>query len=93
MPAWGIPISPGTDPPNSSKAKQGMAVIVEITHCQHKYTDWATQPFTAGKSRTVDDSQSAFFYYYSHPFSLIILPFWQASLPCSFCDAFSPLIS
>lgn len=56
MPAWGIPISPGTDPPNSSKAKQGMAVIVEIPHCQHKYTDWTIQPFTAGKSWTVDDS-------------------------------------
>lgn len=62
MPAWGIPISPGTDSPHSSKAKQSMAVIVEITHCQHKYTDWAIQPFTAGKSQTVDDSQSAFFF-------------------------------
>lgn len=62
MPAWGIPISPGTDPPHSSKAKQSMAVIVGITHCQHKYTDWTIQPFTAGKSQTVDDSQSAFFF-------------------------------
>lgn len=33
---------------------------------------------------------SIFFFYYSHPFSLISLSFWQASLPCSFCDTFPP---
>lgn len=61
MPAWGIPISPGTDPPNSSKAKQGTAVIAEISHCQHKYTAWTIQPFRAGKAWTMDDSESPFF--------------------------------
>lgn len=90
MPAWGIPISPGTDPPNSSKAKQGTAVIAEISHCQHKYTAWTIQPFRAGKAWTMHDSQSALSFYYSHPFSLIIPSLWQAALPCSFCDTFLP---
>lgn len=68
MPAWGIPISPGTDPPNSSKAKQGTVVIAEISHCQHKYTAWTIQPFTAGKSQAVDVSQSAFCLLLQPPF-------------------------
>lgn len=72
--------NPGTDPPSSSKAKQGMAVTAETTHCQHKYTHWTIQPLTAGKSRAVDVSQSAFFFYYSHPFSFII-PFFRSRTP------------
>lgn len=58
--ARGTPVSPDADPPESSKAQHGTAVTGAIPHCQHKPTDQTVQHFTAGKSRAVDDSQSAF---------------------------------
>lgn len=67
-----------------------MAVIAEISHCQHKYTAWTIQPFTAGKSRTVDDSQSAFCVLLQPPFSFNYSISLASSSSLQFVWHFSP---